>query len=491
LNVEFPLITTFKRPTVKDMANFIRKSRGIIFEEIKPVEKKEYYPLASAQKRLFFLEQFENIGVTYNMPTVLHVVGKLNIERFEYAVNALICRHETLRTSFHLIKNEPVQIIREIVNFKIEYYHCSDSPPLPVIKEFTRHFDLSVAPLLHVGIISLARDEYLLLYDLHHIIGDGTSMGILTGDFEALYNSRGLLPLTLQYKDFSAWQNNLFETGKIEKQAAYWLECFQGQIPVLNLPTDYPRPGNLSFVGKTIGITLESETASALKQFCLDSGVTLYMSMLAALNVLFYKYTRQNDIIIGTGIMGRSHHDLQRLIGMFVNSLALRNYPDKEKCYADFLKEVKQTCLDAFENQDVQFEWLVDQLKIKRDPAHNPLFDVLLVVQNFETSTAFKNKNGSSTNELKFSNYPMENKTSKFDLNFSVWENENTLKVTLEYASELFNPSTAQKILSDYLDILGQLIKNKDIRLKEVTISYSFQDAENVGLVAEDCEFGF
>ncbi|HLP58355.1 MAG TPA: amino acid adenylation domain-containing protein [Candidatus Deferrimicrobium sp.] len=482
LNVEFPLITIFKGPTVREMANTVRKSRKINYEGIKPVEKKEYYPLASAQRRLFFLEQLEDIGVTYNIPSVLKIEGKLDIKQFEQAVNKLLQRHETLRTSFRLIKNEPVQIVHENVNFKIEHYHCSDSP-LPVIKDFIRPFDLSCAPLLHVGIVFLSTGEYLLLYDFHHIISDGTSIGILTDDFQALYDGRELPPLKHQYKDFSAWQNNLFETGKIEKQAHYWLECFSGQIPVLNLPTDYPRPGSLNFEGKTIGARLEEETASALKRFCLESGTTLYMNLLAVLNVLLYKYTHQSDIVVGAAVMGRPHSDLRRLIGMFVNSLAMRNFPDGEKQYAVFLEEVKETCLNAFENQDVQFEWLVDRLKIKRDPSRNPLFDILLVVQNYEQATTFEGQGQYIPGELKFSAYPVENTTSKFDFNFSIWENGNTITFSLEYASKMYASSTARKILSNYLNILEQLIKNQDPGLLLMDVDILSEDEKRQLLV--------
>jgi amino acid adenylation domain-containing protein len=489
-NVEFPLTTVFTRPTVREMADVVRRSRISIYEEIKTIEKKEYYPLSSAQKRIFFLEQFENIGITYNIASVLKVEGKLDLKQLEHALAAMLRRHETLSTSFHLINNEPVQIVHDVVNYKMEYYNCDDSP-WPIIKDFIRPFDLSSAPLFHVGIVSLSQEAYLLLYDIHHIIGDGTSMGILTDDFAAFYNGEELTPLTLQYKDFSAWQNNLFKTGNIEKQAAYWLERFSGEIPVLNLPTDHPRPGSLSFEGKTIGASLAEETALGLKQFCLESGVTLYMNLLAALNVLFYKYTNQGDIVVGTGIMGRPHADLHWLIGMFVNSLAIRNFPDGKKQYADFLQEVKETCLKAFENQDVQFEWLVDRLQIKRDPSRNPLFDVILMVQNFEPAKGSDNKRYTSPGQIKFSPYPIENKTSKFDLNFTAWEIENTVKFNLEYASTMFEPSTARKILSDYLDILGQLIKNRDARLEDAAISYGFQEAGAAGLDGEDSEFGF
>ncbi len=216
----------------------------------------------------------------------------------------------------------------------------------------------------------------MLLFDMHHIIGDGTSMGILISDMAQFYQDEELLPLRVQYKDFSVWQNNLFESGRIKKQEEYWLDLFGNEIPKLNFPTDFPRPGVQNFAGNRYEFILDKEETKKLSKISFENNSTLYMNLLSALNILLLKYTGQTDIIIGTAIAGRHHSDLTNIIGMFVNTLAMRNFPKGNKSYTEFLKEVNNNSIAAFENQDVQFEDLVDKLNLERDPSRNPLFDI-------------------------------------------------------------------------------------------------------------------
>ncbi|MDQ1355193.1 MAG: hypothetical protein QG657_5503, partial [Acidobacteriota bacterium] len=465
-DVEFPLGNIFSEPTVQGMARFIKNTQKSIFEEIKPVEKRQYYPLSSAQKRLFFLAHVENIGASYNTPAVLNVKGKIDIPRFEHAIKDVIKRHEALRTSFHLIKNEPAQRIHDEVEFEIEYKNSStDYTDYPdekdYISHFVRSFDLSRAPLLRVCLVSLAQDRLLLLYDMHHIIGDGTSSGVLIDDFIGLYAGENLQPLKIQYKDFSHWQNNLFENGRIKAQEDYWINLFRGDIPRLTLPTDYPRPVSFSFAGDSFVFTLDSENTSRLKQLGLANGTTLYMNLLAAFNALLYKYTGQDDIIVGGVIAGRRHADLQRIIGMFVNTLAMRNYPHGDKTFPGFLKEVKENSLNAFENQDVQFEELVAKLDVERDPSRNPLFDVCFVMQNAEQSQADLVKL-ERTEDVVFSPYEFENKISQFDLTIDAFESAGEIHFKLEYCTGLFNIETTRGLARHFLNIIGEIAAKQD-----------------------------
>jgi tyrocidine synthetase-3 len=505
-NVKFSLTHVFTNPTVREFARVIKETKKSIYEEVKPVPVKEYYPQSSAQKRLFFLEQFENIGTSYNIPSVLQVEGKLDKERLECAVKALIQRHDTLRTSFELIDNKAVQRVHDTVEFEMEYdiaerkaqgaerkeerhapcaMRCAGA-----VKNFIRPFDLSRAPLLRVGLVTTEKDKYLLLYDIHHIIGDGTSMGILIADFVKLYDEQELPPLKVQYKDFACWQNHLLETGRFKEQEEYWLHIYAGEIPRLNFPTDFPRPEALDFAGNRYRFILNKEEARAIKSLGLEHGATLFMVLLAAFNVLLYKYTGQSDIIVGTGIMGRPHPDLQRCIGMFVNSLALRNRPRGEKTYLQFLREVKENCIEAFANQDIQFEELVDKLNIQRDPSRNPLFDVLLVVQNFEQAKP-ANIRASQLKDVKFAPYEHENRTAKFDLNLSVWEKGDKILFSLEYAAALFKPSTAREIANNLMGILRLVINEKEISLKDIDISNELLEVTSTISQTDRGEFNF
>ena len=465
LAVRIPLAELFVSPTIRGLSRYVRSARSTIYEDIKPVEKREYYPQSSAQKRLFFLDQFEDIGTSYNMTCVLKIKGQWDQERYRQAFEALITRHETLRTSFALIEDQPVQRVHPRLDFDLEYYEAEGEDVVESTgKRFLRPFDLSCAPLLRVGTAPLADGDRLLLFDIHHIIGDGTSVGILVDDWSRLYEGRAVVPLKIQYKDFSLWQNRLVAAGQIKPQEDYWLNLYRGEIPRLNLPTDFPRPAVFNFAGDTVDFRLDGADASNLKAFALQSGTTLFMNLLAAFNVLLYKYTGQEDIVVGSGIAGRGHTRLQHLIGMFVNMLAVRNQPRAEKSCREFLQEVRANCIDAFENQDVQFEDLVDRLNLPRDPSRNPLFDVSMVVQNFEQSRE-KIKETGAISPLEF-----KGTTSKFDITLFAVEMGDTVFFTLEYCTRLFKLETMERWAAHLVEVIRQTCKTPDTTLSAVEL---------------------
>ncbi|MCU0287363.1 MAG: SDR family NAD(P)-dependent oxidoreductase, partial [Acidobacteria bacterium] len=393
LNVEVPLPVFFSNPTIEKLAEYIDNTKNVhktSYHAVTPVEKKEYYSLSSAQERLYFLQQLDLKSVSYHMPFVYPLPKEINKEKLELTLKHLIARHESLRTSFIVVHEEVVQRIHQNVDFAIEYYDLTaeetkvfGSPPLRPPEAFIRPFDLSRAPLIRSGIMKLPGDRWLWLLDMHHIISDGTSHSILTEDFSALYEDLVLEPLLLQYKDYAQWQNNMLKSGKINAQEEYWIKLFAGEIPRLKMPADNKRPAVFTFAGDRFGFYLSPENSADFKALGAVNGGTLYMNLLAAVNTLFFKYTGQTDIIIGCGIAGRPHADLQRIVGMFINTLAMRNYPGGEKTYQLFLKEVIAQSIEAFENQDVPFEELVARLALDRDPSCNPLFDITMVLQNF------------------------------------------------------------------------------------------------------------
>jgi amino acid adenylation domain-containing protein/thioester reductase-like protein len=468
-DVRLTIVEIFNNATIKTQAHLIKNAAKDKFKEIKPVEKKSYYPLSPAQKRLFFLGHVENIGFSYNMASALNAAGKIDKPRFERAVKDVIKRHEALRTSFHLIDNEPVQRIYDEVEFEIEYYHSTAERTEDRIHHFIRSFDLSRAPLLRVRLVTLADDQHLLLYDMHHIVGDGTSSGFLADDFIRLYAGEKPQPLKIQYNDFSNWQNCLFVSGEIKVQEEYWFNLYPGEIPRLNLLTDYPRPAFFSFAGDSFGFTLGSEDASRLEQLGFASGNTLYMNLLAAFNVLLYKYTGQDDIIVGGVIDGRRHADLQHIIGMFVNTLAMRNHPRGDKTFLEFLNEVKENSLKAFENQDVQFEELVDKLDVERDPSRNPLFDVCFVMQNFERPQTDLEKM-ERVEGVVFSPYAFERKISQFDLTIDAFEIAGEIHFNLEYCTSLFKNETVQGFTRHFINIIKEIGLEPGTRLADIDL---------------------
>ncbi|MDQ1352204.1 MAG: tyrocidine synthetase, partial [Acidobacteriota bacterium] len=384
-NVRVKLIDIFKAPTVREVAALIARVSQERFAGIEPVEEKEYYVASSAQERMYVLQQMDVESTVYNMSRVMVLEGDVDLERLEGAVKKLVERHEGLRTSFEITDEKPVQVIHTksfAELFQKRPLGESQPPGGGTLLRFIRPFDLSCAPLLRVGLEKLAERQYLLMVDMHHIISDGVSVEIMINDFIALYRGAELPAVRVQYKDYAEWQRREKQAEHLLEQEEYWKKEFAGEIPVLELPTDYRRPEVQSFEGNSLNFEMGREIAGALKTLALEAGSTLYMALIALYSTFLTKISGLEDIVIGTPVAGRRHADLEKIIGMFVNTLALRNYPSGEKKFIDFLKEVKKKTLDALENQDYQYEDLVEELAITRDAGRNPLFDALLVLQN-------------------------------------------------------------------------------------------------------------
>jgi acyl carrier protein len=469
LNVEVSITDIFTSPTIAGLAEYIEGIGENIHVSIPPVEKKEYYPLSSAQTRLYLLQQMQKQGVSYNLPFVYRIEGPLNKTRFENAFRALVQRHESLRTSFHLVNGEPVQEIDEHVDFKVEYSHPDPGVvDIPLfMKEKVRPFDLSQAPLLRVRAFGYEENKHVWLLDIHHIIADAGGYAVLQKDLMKLYNNEELPPLEIQYKDFCAWRHRLDQSKKIKEQEKYWLNRFPdaAEIPILNFPTDYPRPGKLRFKGDRFYFELGAGETLKFKELGARAGATLFAGLLSVLNVLLFKYTGQQDIIIGSMVAGRPHADLRQMVGMFVNMLPMRNQPAPAMTFGELLSQVKTHSLEAFENQDMPFEMLVKQLNLGGDRSRNPLFDICLNVENYEQPKF-------EIEGLTITHYPHETDTAKFDM--LLWANPvgENLHFMLEYSSELFKPSTAEAFSNHFIEIIQQVIADKDITLRDIKISH-------------------
>ncbi|MCP5052844.1 MAG: AMP-binding protein, partial [bacterium] len=470
LDVKIPLAEIFTATSIKKLADSVRDAEIDKYESIEPVEKRDYYPLSSAQKRLFFLETLAETRTGYNISNILWINGEFDLPCYDSTFRKLIGRHEALRTSFHQVGSRTFQKVHHEVPFKIEYISPrsgeeSEKQYEPLIRDFIRPFDLSKAPLLRVGVVRQSPVRHLLMVDMHHIVSDGTSHELLMDDFASIFEGEELPPLRIQYKDFSLWQNRLFEGRRIKEQEAYWLEIFSPGTPIprLNLPTDYQRPVVFNFKGDSHPFRLEGADAQRFRQLGTGRGVTLYINLLTALNVLLHKYTGQEDIIIGTGTMGRSHADLQRIIGIFINSLAMRNRPRSRKNYLELLWEIKNSSIHAFENQDFQLEELVNRLDLERDLSRNPLFDVVMVVQNFQRSQR-------RITGVTLEPYPAGNDISKFDLTLYVYEGEEDIFFDLEYCTALFKEETILRISAHLLAVIRAVCENPRIDISQIDI---------------------
>ncbi len=409
---------------------------------------------------MYILNEFEQDSMGYNVTIPLDVQGKLDLAKIQEAFHLLIQRHESLRTGFAVVDGEFVQKINSQIDFQIEEIKI-DGGINETIQKFVRPFDITKAPLLRIGLLSLSADQHILIFDIHHIISDGTSSGILIRDFSAFYQGEMLPELRVQYKDFATWQNNLLKSEELKRQEMYWLNLFSGEIHMLNLPTDYSRPAIKSFAGGVIYFTADKELLEKLHRLAREQKVTLYMILLAAYTILLYRYSGQEDIIVGSPVAGRPHVDLRNIVGMFVNMVAMRNYPERDKTFIQFLKEVKDHALEAFENQDYQFEMLVSKLQKKMDGSRNPLFDAVLVLQNMDRYMI-------QADDLQFSLYEYDAATSKFDIKLMASETEEGLSCNIEYSTTLFKRETIERLSRHFLNILVEVADHPEQNLSEI-----------------------
>ncbi|MGD2085541.1 MAG: amino acid adenylation domain-containing protein [Candidatus Aminicenantes bacterium] len=387
-NAKVSLTDIFKLQTIRNLAEFIKGAGQDIYTSIEPAAKKEYYPLSSAQKRIYIVQQLDPESTGYNMPLTVVWPGDPEKKRLEESFKKLIQRHEMLRTSFEIPKDDPMQRVHETdeVEFRMEYYETSEEDARKLLKDFVRPFNLKQAPLMKASLLNVNKNiktahHTVLAVDMHHIISDEISHAILKQDFVSLYEGRELPPLRIQYRDFSLWQNSQRIRDTIKQQEAFWLKEFEGEMPVLAIDSDYPRPALQDFEGNTVTFRIEKENTKKIKACAAHESATLQMVLLAIFNILLYKISGQEDIIVGSSVTGRRHADLENVIGMFANALALRNFPSGEKNFRTFLKEVKENSLNAYENQDYPFENLVANILTHRDAGHHPLFDVMFEIQ--------------------------------------------------------------------------------------------------------------
>jgi acyl carrier protein len=492
-SAQVSLIKIFEIPTVRQLARYIKSARQAVCGKIEPVEKREYYALSSAQKRMSIFQQFDPEDKNYNMFRVMVIKGNVDRNKLSNVFSRLIARHEILRTSVELLHDEMVQRVHDEVRFQVEYYPLYNInreqktqdikvAERQIIMNFLRPFHLDEVPLIRVGLIQTGEKRYILMVDVHHRAGDAISMNILVKEFIALYKGETLPGLSIQYKDFTGWQNRLFQSEYIKKQENYWLNCFKGDIPYVNITTDHPRPEKRRTEAGRIHLEIGKELTYKLDKLALQTGKTLFMVLMAAANILIskYMYTAPGDIIIGLPIAGRPHAELENVLGMFVNMLALRNSPQPHHTFLEFLAEVKKKMLEAYENQDYQFEELVTKLKIERDLSKNPLFDIVFVMDNDDEVIR-----ESEEFEITVEPYPYIYSTARFDLLIYAQSRANGITCSIGYAAALFKKETIEQLIQNYKHILSQAVENPIITLEDIQISSHLLKADDLSQEGE------
>lgn len=470
------------------------------FPPLEPVEEKEYYPLTSVQKRLFAIYRFEGSSTVYNVSSIKLLEGPLDKEQAAHAFKTIVKRHEVFRTSFITIAGDPVQRIHKPGDAVFEINYCeADINPAEqdarnLIDSYIKPFDLSKAPLLRVVLVKLSPHKHILMYDTHHITADGNSKGILAREFIGLYNGETFPGLKAQYKDFSVWRQSERVQAAVKRQELYWLKEFKGEIPALHLPTDSPRPPQKNYEGNSLTFKIAKKETAALKTLALKTNNTLFTVLLAIYNVLLAKISRQEDVIIGIPAAGRNHPGLDNIIGMFVNTLALRNFPTPGIPFEDFLKQVKQRTLDVFENQDYPFEDLVNKVVKQRDLGRNPIFDVFFSFNYPGIGREVEENLGNEGfSALKVKSYEGEVPFSMFDLFLSGLEVEDELLLGFTYAAKLFKKETVERFTGYCREIVSAIVENNRVKLKDIKISHDLGMAGSEMLLDKDNDndFGF
>ncbi|MFM2060605.1 MAG: hypothetical protein RLZZ507_275 [Cyanobacteriota bacterium] len=443
-----------------------------VYLPISKVEKNtNQYPLTFTQQQLWFINQLQPGTATYNIPVAVHIPGNLNFSALVNSLNAIIQRHEILRTCFTLVDGETVQKIVDVVNFtlpQIDLQHLEQQQQETEIKRLYLEiaqtaFDLEKAPLLTTKLLKLHPEKSILILTLHHLVGDGFSINILVKELSTIYQSfcagepANLSELLLQYSDFVYWQRQ-YLTGEILAQNLdYWRQKLSGDLPVLQLPTDQPRPPIQTFKGAQQKFTISKALTEEIKQLSKREDATLFMTLLAVFQTLLYRYTGQEDIIIGSPIANRNRAELEQLIGCFVNTLVLRSNLAGNPSFKELLARVKKTAIEAYTHQDLPFEKLVEALQPNRDLSYNPLFQVMFVLQNSDSDTIWK------TEEL-------ETATSKFDILLSMIESEGELTGTLEYNTGLFNADSISRMIGHFQTLLESIANNVNQSISELPI---------------------
>jgi len=470
-DIKIGIAEVFKSPTIEGIVILLKSSKTDKYKSIGSAPIKDYYPLSPAQRRMYLLNKIKDGDVSDNCFRVIKFRNGFNKVRFVNTVEKLITRHEAFRTSFEIIDNEPVQVIHNNLDSDIRYYTTNiEEEERKIINEFVQPFDLAKAPLLRIGLIEHGWDsDITLLFDMHHIISDGVSFGILLNDFVMLLDGEDLPPLKLQYKDYAHWVNSFQGTKEIENQKLYWLDVFKEKVPVLNLPYDYSRQAVQSYEGRTINFQLNKDLSSRINLFIRKHSMTMQMYLLAAYNILLYKYTGVKDIVVGSPIAGRTHDDLKDIIGYFINTLAIRNKIDENQTFVEYLNTVKDNCLKAYANQEFQFDDLIKSLDINQaDLSRSKLFDTML---NFHNETEFDIQNEHVMKKLDGAVYDYEDKTTQFDIIIHVQENDGQIFFSMKYCINLFKHETMESFANNLSRILDIVDKDIIIRIRDIDIS--------------------
>ncbi|HKI06703.1 MAG TPA: amino acid adenylation domain-containing protein, partial [Thermoanaerobaculia bacterium] len=459
--VELPLRRIFESPTLAGLARAIETARteGLEAPPLVPVPRTGELPLSFAQQRLWLLDQLAPGNPFYNLSGALRVAGSLDVEAFRAAVTEVVRRHETLRTGFVSVDGQPVQRIEPAVAFEVPLIEVRPEEVRELAAELARQpFDLSSPPLLRVSLLRLGEAEHALLFSMHHIISDNWSMGLLVREVARLHAGSPLPELPVQYGDFAVWQRGWLQGEALERQLDYWQESLAG-APVVELPTDRPRPPVQSFRGATYRTSLPSSAGAMAR----ERGLSPFMVLLGTFQTLVSRYTGQEDVVAGSPIANRTRSELEGLIGFFVNTLVLRTDLGGDPTAVELLSRVRETALGAYAHQDLPFEYLVERLQPQRDLSRNPLFQLMFNLLNAPVERV-------ASADLSLSPLESPGSAALFDLQVYVTETPRGLSTAWEYATDLFDAATVERLARHFGTLLEGITAHPEARLSELPL---------------------
>jgi amino acid adenylation domain-containing protein len=478
---ELPLRALFEGPTVAELAERVEQARGTgaaALPPVLPVERTDAMPLSFAQERLWFLDRMQPEGHVYNMPWARRLSGALDAAALERAFGEMVRRHESLRTVFAEVDGRPVQVISPFTGFTLAVTDLSAMEPAAREAEARRRatedaatpFDLAAGPLFRASLLRLADDEHVLLMNMHHVVSDGWSMGVIFRELGALYGAftageaSPLPELAVQYADFAAWQRTQLQGAALDGQIAFWKDALGGAPALLELPTDRPRPAVQSYRGAVERVRMPRPLLDRLEALARAEGATTYMVMLAAWQVLLGKYAGTDDVVVGSPIAGRTRRELEPLIGFFVNTLVLRADLSGDPAFREVLRRVRRATLGAYDHQDVPFERLVEELQPERSTSHSPLFQVMFSLRPSEGGA------GAGLPGLRMGGVEAELSTTKFDLMLGLETGDAGIHGAMEFSTDLFDRATIRRMIGHLERLLDQVAADADAPLSALEL---------------------
>ncbi|MFN6572323.1 amino acid adenylation domain-containing protein, partial [Dendronalium sp. ChiSLP03b] len=465
--ISLPLRYLFESPTIAQLSEAIlaqlQTGSALTVPPIVPVSRNADIPLSWAQERLWFVNQLEGESGAYTIDFTVRLLGNLNVTALEQAFDKIVQRHEPLRTRFEMKDNKPVQVIEPNTTISLRAIALQhESDPTKKVEELAtqeacKPFDLAHGPVLRIKLWQIAPDEHVLLFAIHHIAADGWSMGVLINELSACYKaistgSTAQLPeLPVQYADFAVWQRQWLTNEVLERQLTYWKQHLTGAPPLLELPTDRPRPAIQTFRGGTEQLQIDSQLTQQLKKLTQESGSTLFMTLLAGFVVLMSRYSGQTDLVIGSPIANRNRTEIEGLIGFFVNSLALRFDLSGEPTFESLLRQVREVTQNAYDNQDLPFEMLVEELQVERNLDRNPLVQVMFALQNAPSSPW-------DLPDVKVEGMASGLDSVRLDLEVHLWDAPEGLVGFCSYNRDLFDAATISRMMQHFVTLLAAIV---------------------------------